>query len=181
MDEESQWPTDRLNVVAVRRWIASVLPNGWTVEGPTQLFGSKGWGVTARFETRSPDETQSVIFKSCPLPQFRPGPLFSLLSCCCPDRVPELLAWREEEGRTDALFCPFVGRTVTKVGTLEALLEMVRSLSHIQVAVAASPAEARAGISRLPLDQIPALLDSLIHDIQRRYEALWETEDRAMV
>ena len=181
MSDELRWPEERLPVEVVRDWISAALPGALPVEGPIRLYGGKEWGVTARFHTHTGTGVQAVVFKSCFLPRFRPGPLFELLSRCCPGRVPELLAWREQEGRTDALFRPFVGRTVLETGKLEPLLEMARSLAQIQAQVTAAPPAWRSGLPHLPLAAIPPLLDSMIADIQSTYAPFWEADHSALI
>lgn len=180
MSEEPRWPRYQ-SQQEVRNWIASVLPTVVEVEGPTQLYGTKGWGVTARFETRSCDQSRYVIYKSCNSSLFSPGPLYASLSRCCPGLVPELLAWRQVNYRADALFRPFMGRTVAEMGELQPLLEMARSLAQIQARVASQPAETLDDLPRFPLNKVPLLLDRIIEDIQRKFWPLWEQENCALL
>ena len=89
-------------------------------------------------------------------------------------------------GRLYSLYHPFVGPRLRQLfnaardgdvaalqTTTEAAVTAARVFAAMQVAVAALPDEAKAGIPRVPVASLPALFDDLLERIERDYLARW--------
>lgn len=179
--DDIKWPEELASESEARRWVSASLPAGQAVAGQARIIGKNNGGFTARFTVIAPGTEQDVVFKTNFLPQFRSsGRLSAVLSRLCPGDVPHLLAWRELPERVDTLFQLFVGQEITRASSLEALCEMARALARVQTRVAAMP-DAMLGLPRLSLEQVPALLDLLILDIQNRYHSRFHADDDALI
>lgn len=184
---EHVWPEALVETAEVCCWIAAVLPGQPEVVGPIQVMQAKGWGVTASFaavEAGGPGETlrgREVVFKAGALPLFAGAPrIAAMLSRCCPDAVPHVLAWEERGPQTWTLFAPFEGTPVAALHTLEPLLETGRTLARIQTAVAALPRSELDGLQCNPAAAVPGWLDEMIEDIRERQLGYWAGKGREM-
>lgn len=175
------WLELGIDPAEVRSWIAAALPGRVLSTERAEVLNRKDWSLVALFAAREWAKTADVIYKATLLPDFRHGPaIFALLSRVCPGEVPHLLAWRETEGRVEMLFRPFSGVSVQAAGDIEPLLKMAGTLARIQSRIGAtSPAET-AGLPRLSVEQIPALLDGLLADISRTYAPYWDADKGAL-
>src|SRR5262249_38034024 len=153
---DAEWPSSHLSAEEVRAWIAQTAPGHPAVVGPTRVLQAKDWGVTAAFAIDpAPYPEPEVVFKACYVPLYRDAPrLAELLHRAGPGLVPEPLARRQDDRQTWTIFRPFRGPTVQSVGTVPALVDLARTMAHVQATVGARPAAVR-GLSHLPVRAIP--------------------------
>jgi hypothetical protein len=159
--------------------VAAALPGHRLTAGPTVLNRTP-WGITARFEAApraAAGPSEPVVLKATLDPELRhAGRLADLLSRRCAGLVPDLLARAEDGGRVFALYRWFEGAPVETVGTPDAAAAMARALAGIQVAVAAAPPAELAGLPRLPVREVPPLLDELLAATEERYLDWWRED-----
>ncbi|MDQ6671540.1 MAG: phosphotransferase [Chloroflexota bacterium] len=139
-----------------------------------RILQAKEWGVTAVFRMDSPTSpNREIVFKACLVPIFRDAPrIAEILDRSCPGNVPRLLGWRQDEHQTWTLFQPFSGPTVRSVGTLQALIDLVRTMAHVQTTVSERRSEL-VSLSHLAVHEIPTLLDSVLTYIREKYDRYW--------
>jgi aminoglycoside phosphotransferase (APT) family kinase protein len=169
------WPEDRVRSADVREWICSQIPDCEAVDGPTVVYRVNGWSLTARFvvKQRTPradprsSQDGSVVCKTAFSPEDATAPhLHRVLQACGTGHVPKMLAWQGRGNQTWLLFAPFEGRVIRDLGDLAPVVKMARTLARIQLGVAALPPGETAGILRLPVEQIPALLEEMLQGIR---------------
>jgi len=178
---EIPWPEEWAPLAEVSRWISAALPGHPAVGEPIQKLGGANGGFVARLTVSPPSSEAAVVFKTNRLPQFRGSArLASVSSGYCPGDVPHVLAWRELPHRADTVFRLFEGEPICSIRSMEALCEMGRTLARVQSQAADLSGEETAGLPRLPLTQVPRLLDGLIADIKARYWTCFEAEDGAL-
>jgi hypothetical protein len=183
---EHVWPEVMLSAAEARAWIATVLPGSPEVFGPIEIFQAKGWGVTASFAAAGAATTpggarrgEEVIFKASALPLFSAAPrMAEMLARHAPGDVPDVIAWQRHGAQTWTLFRPFEGQSLEKLRALEPLLELARTLAHIQMAVAAAPAAGKEGLPRTPVERLPALFEVVARDVRERQAAYWEETEQ---
>ena len=182
MVTEATWPDETVELPEALRWASASLDGQPEVGEPIQILGQNNWGFTARLTVRTPCQEQAVVFKTSRLPPLRASPpVCAVLSRHCPGDVPHLLAWRAQRDRVDRLFHVFHGEQVATTGSLGALQEMARTLARVQTRVAVLPPPETAGLPRLPLSDVPALLDSLMSDIHERYLDRFAADDGSLI
>ena len=137
--DELRWPDHLVDASNVRAWISSVLPGHPRVDGPTKVLHVKTWGVIARFAIRTSnarpvassttdtplipttrtERAGDVVFKASYISLFAHTPFaYELLGRCCPNDVPQLLAWDAGPGRMWTLFRLFEGVRVRETNRL---------------------------------------------------------------
>lgn len=163
----------------IQQWISDVLPNRPPVLGPTAIYNEKPWGMTVEFVAAD----KFVVFKGCKLPLFsKRGLVDELLSRCCPNAVPALLAWIEPQvGQTWTLYGKFNGLEVAKTGQTDRIIEMASVLARIQIEFANLPQTALATLPVTQVNEIPLMLEQLRSVIEDRYLAAWQADDEALL
>ncbi len=183
---EHEWPSTAIDAEEAQAWIASVLPGQPRVLGPIEVLQAKEWGVTARFVavTPAPSATAShssadeVVFKAGWLRLFAQAPqLYSLLTRHCQGNVPDLLASVRRDDVTWALFRAFDGPTVESLRQPAPLLDLARTLAHIQSTIADTPAAEKQTLPRTPLTLIPMMFDAVLRDVRDRQAPFWQSAD----
>jgi hypothetical protein len=172
------WDERRVAEAEAEAWVAAALPGHRLAARPTVLNRTP-WGITARFDVspRTAGCPERVVFKATLDPELRhAGRLAMLLSRRCPGLVPDLIAHGQVGDRVFALYRWFDGTPVETVGTPDAVVAMTRALARIQAAVAATPSAELAGLPRLPVRDVPALLDPLLAATRDRYIGWWREE-----
>ncbi|MGZ6321517.1 MAG: hypothetical protein ACXWQR_19715 [Ktedonobacterales bacterium] len=183
--DEHEWPSEAIDAEQVQAWIASVLPTHPRVLGPVEVLQAKEWGVTARFIAVTPNLSNSsgasaeeVVFKAGWLRRFAQAPeVYSLLGRHCQGNVPDLLATAHQGDETWTLFRAFDGPTVESLRQSEPLLDLARTLAHIQSTIADAPAEERQPLPRTPLTLLPMMFDTVLHDVRERHAPFWQITD----
>ena len=171
------WPDELLDVAAVRAWIGEVLPGRPEANGPTAVYKRRSWGVTARFAVGAdpaPTLPGEVIFKATHLSRFAHAPrLYALLARHVPAHSPDLLAWRETDDGGWMLFRPFEGHTLDQLRGTDPLIDLARTIAHVQTTLATLPTGETDFAPRVPIERVPALLDELLPVIEGRYLPRW--------
>jgi len=144
-NEQLVWPSERIDLDAATRWVASACGDG---AGVPEVLQVKRWGVTARFGC--------VVLKASFTPMFpQVTPIHALLERIVPEGGPRLIASEMVDGQLWTLFENLEGSTAEELGTAEALAATARELARVQAAVAKLDL---TGLPALEVRRVPSLL-----------------------
>lgn len=181
--DEHEWPSTAIDAEEAQAWIASALPGQPRVLGPIEVLQAKEWGVTARFVAVTPDPSgpshasaDEVVFKASWLRLFAQAPeVYALLTRHCQGNVPDLLAAERRGDVTWTLFRAFDGPTVESLRQPEPLLDVARTLAHIQSTIADTPDAEKQALPRTALTLMPMMFDAVLRDVRDRHTPFWQS------
>lgn len=178
------WPLTSPDIIEVREWIRSVLPEHPVVSGPTDIYAqytdAPDIRVTARFELLS-QSGPGMVFKANYYSLLADSPsFFHLVSQHCPGTVPHVLAWEEREGGSFLLYEAFEGEVVSNLKSPDALVDTARTLAGIQTTVAALPQAEMTSLPRLEVERLPSVFADVVAHL-RVHHAAWSQDARTLM
>lgn len=183
--EATPWPEQVFVFADVQEWVSTVLGQRGAEIDLRAVYAAytdpPDQRVTARLAVRDGTGTaREIVFKGNRAAHLAGSArAHALVSRHCRRNVPQIIAWDEGHagpGSSRLLQEPFEGRSVGKSGDTSLLLEMARTIAHIQKAVAQSGEAEGVGLPRIVADDIPGLFASVFDHVQA-HVAAWQQDD----
>ncbi|QHE51644.1 hypothetical protein [Pontibacillus sp. HMF3514] len=124
---ELKWNEEKVSLTDVRAWIEKAT-NSHHVKGPTKIFRSNDWGITAMFQG-----DQDYVCKIAFLPLFQTSPsIYTFLNSLESPHLPHVIKAENFNGQTWLLFTPFEGEVDSKTDSIDDIVQIARTLALIQ-------------------------------------------------
>jgi len=124
---ELKWDEEKVPLTEVQAWIEKAI-DSHDVKGPTKIFRSNDWGITAMFQG-----DQDYVCKIAFLPLFQTSPsIYTFLNSLESPHLPHVVKAENINGQTWLLFTPFEGKVDNKTYSIDEIVKIARTMALIQ-------------------------------------------------
>ncbi|KGX91876.1 phosphotransferase [Pontibacillus marinus] len=157
-----KWNEENVSLEEVRGWIQKAT-NSPHVTGPTEIYRSNDWGITAMFQG-----DQDYVCKIAFLPLFQTSPgIYTFLNSLESPHVPHTVKAENINGQTWLLFTPFEGKVDNKTYTINDIVKTARTLALLQNQAAQKDEH---DIPVNSVEDVEAECLHFISEVQERYQ-----------
>ncbi|MCP8969976.1 aminoglycoside phosphotransferase family protein [Ectobacillus ponti] len=165
---KQEWQEQKVSLQSVKDWLQRVT-GAESIAGPTEIFRSNAWGITAAFHARDREYVCKIGF----LPVFQTSPaIYRLLGRLHSVQVPKLVAGETIGDQTWLLFEPFPPALESKKALAD-FQQTAVALAEIQNQAAALIKQEKPDVPLFRVEEVQAACLAFLDRLEAVYQPEW--------